>query len=108
MKELRARISFKTGLLITMLGFLFTIVGAVAVSLMALPELSNALFTMTLGDEVRRAFFLSGSIATVIIGLLLFYIGYDKIRQKQFMEVLRREVEKPQPQPQPQRWPPED
>lgn len=104
MKELRARISFKTGLFITMLGFLFVIGGAVAVSLLALPAFSAALFTMTMGDEVSRAFFLSGSIATVIIGGLLFYIGFDKIRQKQFMEVLRREVEHPQPQ----RWPPED
>ncbi|MFQ5910332.1 MAG: hypothetical protein ACE5IJ_06385 [Thermoplasmata archaeon] len=95
MEEIRARISFKTGLLITMLGFLFVVGGAVAVSLMALPELSAALFTMTMGDEVRRAFFLSGSIATVIIGGLLFYIGFDKIRQKLFMEVLRRGVESP-------------
>jgi hypothetical protein len=95
MKELRARISFKAGLFLSMLGFLFTLGGGVAVVLMAFPELSQALFTLTLGDEVRRAFFLSGSIATVIIGLLLFYIGYDKIRQKQIMEVLRREVEGP-------------
>ncbi|MEE9600422.1 MAG: hypothetical protein V3W22_01790 [Thermoplasmata archaeon] len=103
MKELRARISFKSGLFLSMLGFLFTLGGAVAVILMALPVLSQALFTMTLGDEVRRAFFLSGSSATVIIGLLLFYIGYDKIRQKQMMEVFRREVERPQTD----RWPPD-
>ncbi|MFQ5837638.1 MAG: hypothetical protein ACE5HJ_02510 [Thermoplasmata archaeon] len=95
MEQLRARISFKTGLFLAMLGFLFTLGGALLVILMAFPDISQALFTLTLGDEVRRAFFLSGSIATVIIGLLLFYIGYDKIRQKQFMEVLRREVERP-------------
>ncbi len=95
MKELRARISFKVGLFITMLGFLFSIGGAIAVLLMAIPQFSEALFTMTLGDEVRRASFLSGSAATVVIGLLLFYIGYDKIRQKQFMDVIRREVERP-------------
>ncbi len=97
MKELRARISFKTGLFITMLGFLFAIGGSVTTLLTALPEVSQALFTLTMGDAVQRAFFLSGSIATVVIGLLLFYIGYDKIRQKQFMEVVRREVVRPQP-----------
>ena len=30
-------------------------------------------------------------------GSLLFYIGYDKIRQKQFMAILRRETEQPEP-----------
>jgi hypothetical protein len=35
---------------------------------------TQALIALTLGDEVGRAFFLSGSIATVIVGLLLFYI----------------------------------
>ncbi|MEE9593609.1 MAG: hypothetical protein V3W28_08520 [Thermoplasmata archaeon] len=34
-----------------------------------------------------------------------FYIGFDKIRQKQLMEVLRREVEKPEG-PEPYRNPP--
>ncbi len=56
---------------------------------------TQALIALTLGDEVGRAFFLSGSIATVVIGSLLFDIGYDKIRQKQFMEILRREAEQP-------------
>ncbi len=97
MKELRARISFKTGLFITMLGFLFAVGGTVAATLTALPDIYQALFALTMGDAVQRAFFLSGSIATVVIGLLLFYIGYDKIRQKQFMEVVRREVTRPQP-----------
>lgn len=97
MKELRARISFKAGLFLAMLGFLFTVGGVVTTMLTALPEVSQFLIAMTLGDAVQRAFFLSGSIATVVIGLLLFYIGYDKIRQKQFMEVVRREVERPEP-----------
>lgn len=105
MKELRARISFKAGLLLTMVGFLFVLGGGIATGLIAMPEISQTLFSMTMGDEVRRAFFLSGSIATVIIGLLLFYIGYDKIRQKQFMEVVKREVERPQ-RPETDRWPP--
>ncbi len=96
MEEIRSRISFKTGLFLAMLGFLFTLGGAIAVIILGVPAVSEALISLTMGDEVRRAFFLSGSIATVIIGLLLFYIGQDKIRQKQFMEVLRREVEKPQ------------
>ena len=61
------------------------------------PRVTQALIALTLGDEVGRAFFLSGSIATVAIGSLLFYIGYDKIREKQFMEILRREVEHPEP-----------
>ncbi len=52
------------------------------------PEVTQALIALTLGDEVGRALFLSGSIATVVVGLLLFYIGFDKIRQKQLMEVL--------------------
>ncbi len=101
MKELRARISFKTGLLITMLGFLFAVGGAVTTTLTAIPEVSQVLFTLTMGDAVQRASFLSGSIATVVIGLLLFYIGYDKIRQKQFMEVVRRKVERPAPHREP-------
>ncbi len=97
MRELRARISFKTGLLITMLGFLFAMGGAMTTLLTAFPEISQALFAMTMGDAVQRAFFLSGSVATVVIGLLLFYIGYDKIRQKQFMEAVTREVTRHQP-----------
>ncbi|MDX1534045.1 MAG: hypothetical protein R3291_00295 [Thermoplasmata archaeon] len=96
MEEIRARISFKTGLLLAMLGFLFILGGSVAVILAASPEITQSLVALLLTDEVGRAFFLSGSIATVIIGLLLFYIGYDKIRQKQFLEVLRREVERPE------------
>ncbi|MEE9268419.1 MAG: hypothetical protein V3U70_03340 [Thermoplasmata archaeon] len=96
MQEIRARISFKTGLFLAMLGFLFVLGGGIAVVLAGFPEVTQALITLTLGDEVGRAFFLSGSIATVVIGSLLFYIGYDKIRQKQFMEILRREVEQPE------------
>lgn len=103
MKELRARISFKAGLFLTMLGFLFTLGGGLFVIIMGVPAVSDYLINMTLGDEVRRAFFLSSSIATVIIGFLLFYIGYDKIRQKQMMEILSREAERPFPA----RWPPE-
>ncbi len=71
--------------------------GGRAWALAGFPEVTQAPIALTLGDEVGRAFFLSGSIATVVIGSLLFYIGYDKIRQKQFMEILRREVEEPEP-----------
>ena len=107
MEEIRARISFKTGLFLAMLGFLFILGGGISVILAASPEITQMLVTAMLTDEVGRAFFLSGSIATVIIGLLLFYIGYDKIRQKQFMEVLRREVERPEsPEPEPYQNPP--
>ena len=78
MEEIRARISFKTGLFLAMLGFLFVLGGGIAVVLAGFPEVSRALIALTLGDEVGRAFYLSGSIATVVIGSLLFYIGYDK------------------------------
>ncbi len=105
MEEIRARISFKTGLFLAMLGFLFILGGGLSVVLAGFPEVTQALIALTLGDEVGRAFFLSGSIATVIVGLLLFYIGFDKIRQKQLMEVLRREVDKPE-RPRPYRDPP--
>ncbi|MFQ6013665.1 MAG: hypothetical protein ACE5LS_08520, partial [Thermoplasmata archaeon] len=89
MEEIRARISFKTGLFLAMLGFLFVLGGGIAVVLAGFPAIAQALIALTLGDEVGRAFFLSGSVATVVVGLLLFYIGFDKIRQKQLMEVLR-------------------
>ena len=95
MEEIRARISFKTGLFLAMLGFLFVLGGGIAVVLAGFPEVTQALIALTLGDEVGRAFFLSGSIATVVIGSLLFYIGYDKIPQKQFMEILRRRRSSP-------------
>lgn len=106
MEEIRARISFKTGLFLAMLGFLFALVGAAAAIILGVPGVSDLLVEMALADEVRRAFFLSGSIAGVVIGLLLFYIGFDKIRQKQFMEVLRRDVERPAPSSEPYREPP--
>ncbi len=105
MEEIRARISFKTGLFLAMLGFLFVLGGGIAAVLAGFPAITDALIALTLSDEVGRAFFLSGSIATVVVGLLLFYIGFDKIRQKQLMEVLRREVEKPEG-PEPYRNPP--
>lgn len=108
MEEIRARISFKTGLFLAMLGFLIALAGAAATIVLGVPGVSDYLVEMTLQDPVRRAFFLSGAIAGILIGLLLFYIGFDKIRQKQFMEVLRREVERPEAyqEPPPHREPP--
>ncbi len=74
MEEIRARISFKTGLFFALLGFLFILGGGLFAVLAGFPGLTLALVALALGDEVGRAFFFSGSIATVVVGLLLLYI----------------------------------